>query len=86
MVTNVTNQIHTLLLADSAVGGIILPGKVFEPSSPNAMDILVNLHNLLVIPSAKLWTVYPNDPAVIISNALKCEGGIACLTLRAIVV
>ena len=53
---------------------------------PNAIDIWVDLHDLLVITSAELWTVYPNDPAIIICDALKCKSGIALLTLQAIVV
>ena len=53
---------------------------------PNAIDIRVDLHDLLVITSAELRTEYPNDPAIIICDALKCKSGIARLTLRAIVV
>ena len=53
---------------------------------PNAIDILVDLHDLLVITSAELRTVYPNDPAIIISDALKCKSGIARLTLCTIVI
>jgi hypothetical protein len=85
MVSIVTDQICTLLLLDSALIGVILPRNVFVPSSSNAMDIWVNLHDLLVVASAKLRTVYANNPAIIICDALKCMSGMACLTLRAIV-
>jgi hypothetical protein len=53
---------------------------------PNAIDIRVDLHDLLVVTSAELRAEYPNDPAIIICDALKCKSGIARLTLRAIVV
>jgi hypothetical protein len=45
------------------------------------IDVWVNLHNFFVIPSAKIWPVYPNYPAVKIGDALKCKSGIASLSL-----
>ncbi len=86
MVTVVTNQIHTTILLDSAVHSVILPANVLEPSNSNAMDVSVNLHNFLVIWSAKLRAVYPNDPAIKVGDVLQCKSGIACLTLCAIVI
>ena len=86
MVTVVTNQIRTSLFFNTTLGGVILPRYIFEPTSLNAIDIQVDLHDLLVITSAELRTVYPNDPAIVICDALKRKSGIARLTLRAIVV
>jgi hypothetical protein len=86
MVTIVTNQIRTLILLDSALHGVILPPKILESSSLNAMDVWVNLHNFFVILSAKVWPVHPNYPAVKIGDALKCKSGIASLSLCAIVI
>jgi hypothetical protein len=86
MISFVANKIRTLLFFDSAIICVIFPRDILEPSMPNAIDIRVNLHDLLVIISAKLRTVYPNDPAIIICDAFKCKSGIACLTLHAIVV
>jgi hypothetical protein len=86
MASIVTNQIHTLILLYSALHGVILPPNILEPSNLNAMDVWVNLHNFFVIPSAKVWPVHPNYPAVKNSDALKCKSGIASLSLCAIVI
>jgi hypothetical protein len=86
MVSIVTNQICTSILLDSALRGVILPANILEPSSLNALDVWVDLHNFFVIQSAKVYSIHPNYPAVKIGDALKCESGIASLSLRAIVI
>ena len=86
MVTVVANKIRTSLFLDSTLRRVIPPRDILELPSANAMDVGVNLHNLLVITSAELWTVYPNDPAIVICDALKCQSGIARLTLCPIVI
>jgi hypothetical protein len=86
MITVVANKIHTSLLFDSILSGVLAPQDIFEPPSANVMDVGVNLHYLLVVTSAELRTVHPNHPAIEIFDALKSKSGIAHLTLSAIVV
>ena len=86
MIPVVANKIRTSLFLDSTLRRVIPPRDILEPPSANVMDVGVNLHDLLVVTSAELWTVYPNDPGIIICDALKYKSGIARLTLCAIVV
>ena len=86
MITIIADKIRTSLLFDSTRTGVIAPQDILEPSSANAMDVGVNLDDLLVVTSPILRTKYSNHPVIEIRDALKSKSGIACLPLCAIVV
>jgi hypothetical protein len=86
MITVIADKIRTSLLFDSTRRGVIAPQDILEPPSANAMDVGVNLDDLLVITSPKLRTKYSNHPAIEIRDALKSKSWIARLPLCAIVV
>ena len=79
-------KICTSLFSNCTIAVIKLPRDILKPSSANLIDVGVNLHNLLVVASAELRTVYTDHPTIVICDALKCKSGIALLTLCTIAV
>ena len=75
MITIIADKIRTSLLFDSTRRGVIAPQDILEPPSANAMDVGVNLDDLLVVTSPKLRTKYSNHPAIEICDALKARVG-----------